>query len=58
MNGMAEERKALGVVETPGSKKMALVVASGKTLQKVESEIVKKTAEAKMVVENRSDVSR
>jgi hypothetical protein len=57
-NGMAEERKALGVVETPGSKKMALVVASGKTLQKVESEIVKKTAEAKMVVENRSDVSR
>jgi hypothetical protein len=37
---------------------MALVVASGKTLQKVESEIVKKTAEAKMVVENRNDVSR
>ncbi|KAL7488256.1 hypothetical protein ACHAW6_013840 [Cyclotella cf. meneghiniana] len=54
----AAQRRALGVVEAPDSKKMALVVASGKTLQKVESEIVKKTAEAKMVVENRNDVSR
>ncbi|KAL3803158.1 hypothetical protein HJC23_003433 [Cyclotella cryptica] len=54
----AAHRKALGVVEAPDSKKMALVIASGKTLQKVENEIVKKTAEAKMVVENRNDVSR
>lgn len=54
----AAERKALGVVESPGTKKMALVVASGKMLEKVESEISKKTREAKMVVENRTDVSR
>ncbi|KAL7511867.1 hypothetical protein ACHAXN_008885 [Cyclotella atomus] len=54
----AVERKALGVVESPDTKKMALVVASGKILEKVESEIEKKTREAKAVVENRTDVSR
>lgn len=54
----AAERKALGVVESPDTKKMALVVASGKILEKVESEIEKKTREAKAVVENRTDVSR
>lgn len=54
----AAERKALGVVESPDTKKMALVVASGKMLEKVEGEISKKTREAKMVVENRTDVSR
>lgn len=54
----AAERKALGMVEAPKTHKMALVVASGKTLQKVESEIKKKTLEAKKVVESRSDVSR
>jgi hypothetical protein len=37
---------------------MALVVASGKMLEKVESEIDKKTREAKAIVENRTDVSR
>ena len=58
-NGVnAEERKALGVVENPNSKKMAMVVASGKMLEKVESEIVMKTKEARMIVENRTDVSR
>jgi hypothetical protein len=54
----AAERKALGVVESPDTKKMALVVASGKMLEKVESEIDKKTREAKAIVENRTDVSR
>lgn len=54
----ASERKALGVVESPDTKKMALVVASGKMLEKMEGEINKKTREAKMIVENRTDVSR
>ena len=54
----ADERKALGVVESPDTKKMALVVASGKMLERVEGEISKKTREAKIIVENRTDVSR
>jgi len=52
------ERKALGVVEAPDSHKTALVVASGKTLKKVEKEIKQKTKQAKKTEVKRSDVSR
>ena len=52
------ERKALGVVEAPNSHKVALVVASGKALKKVESEIQQKTVQAKKTEDKRSDVSR
>lgn len=53
------ERKALGVVETPGnSHKMALVVASGKALKKAEREIQQKTVNAKKTEDKRNDVSR
>lgn len=52
------ERKALGVVEDPNSKKMTLVVGSGKALKKVESEIQEKMVQAKKAGDNRSDVSR
>jgi len=52
------ERKALGVVEAPKSHKVALVVASGKALKKVESEIQQKTVQAKKTEDKRSDVSR
>ena len=38
-----KERKAIGMVEEPDTHKIALVVASGKALQKVENEIVNKT---------------
>ncbi len=51
------ERKALGTVEN-SDRKLALVVASGKTLKKVESAIEKKTKEVKKVNESRSDVAR
>jgi len=52
------ERKALGVVEEPKSQKVALVVASGKALKKAETEIQKKTVQAKKTEDKRSDVSR
>lgn len=52
------ERKALGVVEAPKSHKVALVVASGKALKKVEGEIKAKTVQAKKTEDKRSDVSR
>lgn len=52
------ERKALGVVEAPNSHKMALVVASGKALRKVETEIQQKTVQARKTEDKRSDVSR
>ena len=50
----ANERRALGVVEK--SHKVALVVASGKALKKVESAIQKRTEKAKKTEESRSDV--
>jgi len=52
------ERKALGVVEAPKSHKVALVVASGNALKKVEGEIKAKTVQAKKTEDKRSDVSR
>ncbi|KAL9186028.1 hypothetical protein ACHAXT_005266 [Thalassiosira profunda] len=52
------ERKALGVVEAPRSHKMALVVASGRALQRVEGEIRQKTVAARRTEDKRSDVSR
>lgn len=51
------ERKALGTVEN-SDRKLALVVASGKTLKKVESAIEKKTKEVKKANDSRSDVAR
>ena len=57
-NGGEGERKALGVVEEPNTHKIALVVASGKALKKVESEIQSKTVQAKKAEDKRSDVSR
>ena len=56
--GVESERKALGVVAAPRSHKVAMVVASGKKLQQVESEIQQKTVQAKKTEEQRSDVSR
>ena len=53
-----KERKAIGMVEEPETHKIALVVASGKALQKVENEIVSKTVLAKKTEDKRSDVSR
>jgi len=53
-----KERKAIGMVEEPESHKIALVVASGKALQKVENEVVTKTVLAKKTEDKRSDVSR
>ena len=53
-----KERKAIGMVEEPDTHKIALVVASGKALQKVENEIVSKTVLAKKTEDKRSDVSR
>jgi len=52
------ERKALGVVEAPKSHKVALVVASGNALKKVEGEIKAKTVQAKNTEDKRSDVSK
>jgi hypothetical protein len=52
------ERKALGLVEAPESHKVALVVASGKQLKKVEKEIQQKTVRARKTEDKRSDVSR
>ena len=49
---------ALGVVEEPDTHKIALVVASGRALKKVESEIQSKTVQAKKAEDKRSDVSR
>ena len=57
-SGGEGERKALGVVEEPNTHKIALVVASGKALKKVESEIQSKTVQAKKAEDKRSDVSR
>ena len=57
-SGEKGERKALGVVEEPDTHKIALVVASGKALKKVESEIQSKTVQAKKAEDKRSDVSR
>lgn len=53
-----KERRALGVVEAPNSNKVAMVVASGKILKKVEREIKQKTLSAKKAEERRDDVSR
>jgi len=61
MCGMIGGRIALGMVETPtsnGAGKMALVVASGKKAEQMESEIKKKTAAAKKAENLRNDVSR
>lgn len=54
------ERKALGVVEAPPSQggRVALVVASGKTLKKVERKIKQNTVQARMTEDRRNDVSR
>jgi len=57
-NNNNKERKAIGMVEEPETHKIALVVASGKALQKVENEIVSKTVLAKKTEDKRSDVSR
>ena len=54
----SKERRALGVVEAPNSNKVAMVVASGKILKKVEREIKQKTLNAKKTEERRDDVSR
>ena len=54
----SKERRALGVVEAPNSNKVAMVVASGKILKKVEREIKQKTLSAKKAEERRDDVSR
>jgi hypothetical protein len=54
----SKERRALGVVEAPNSNKVAMVVASGKMLKKVEREIKQKTLNAKKAEERRDDVSR
>ena len=54
----SKERRALGVVEAPNSNKVAMVVASGKILKKVEREIKQKTLNAKKAEERRDDVSR
>ncbi len=59
INGSSsKERRALGVVEAPNSNKVAMVVASGKILKKVEREIQQKTLSAKKAEERRDDVSR
>ena len=59
INGSSsKERRALGVVEAPNSNKVAMVVASGKILKKVEREIKQKTLSAKKAEERRDDVSR
>ena len=54
----SKERRALGVVEAPNSNKVAMVVASGKILKKVEREIKQQTLNAKKAEERRDDVSR
>jgi len=59
INGSSsKERRALGVVEAPNSNKVAMVVASGKILKKVEREIKQQSLSAKKAEERRDDVSR
>ncbi len=49
---------ALGVVEAPDTRRMALVVAGGKKLEEMEAEIKKRTNDAKMSEDWKNDVSR
>lgn len=50
--------RAVGVVKAPHSDQMALVVASGKALRKVESEVKEKTAKATKTESKRDEVLR
>jgi hypothetical protein len=50
--------RAVGVVKAPNSDKMAVVVASGKALRKVESELKEKTAKATKTESKRDEVLR
>ena len=52
------ERKALGVVAEPDTHKMRLVVARGKKMNKMESDIQEETSKAKKMEDQRTDVSR
>ena len=54
---LANER-AVGVVKVPNSDKMAVVVASGKALRKVEMELKEKTAKATKTESKRDEVLR
>jgi hypothetical protein len=53
-----KRKKALGIVEAPDTRKMALIVASGKKLEEMETEIKKRTNAAKKSETWRDDVTR
>jgi hypothetical protein len=58
-NGLVNEGgRAVGVVKAPNSEKMAVVVASGKALRKVEKELKEKTVKATKTESKRDEVLR